>query len=425
MSEPTSALTTYDLVLEVARAAEIAYYGTTGNEAAMIPTDAHDLDRCLKVVNAAIRGFIAKAPVGGWHWRNRDMDVNLVRSYEGTATAGTATSLTDSDLAGDYDDDYFNGYTLKITDGTGEDETATVTDYTGSTGKFDFSAGLSGSSTPDTTSEYRICRSTQVIDADPARYLLSQDFQGEVAGDISFIAGSESCGLEWTSEGEIRHNREISVLSGDAPFRAAIKPYTASSTNRRWELIVDPEPTTEHTITFPYVASFDKLSLVAGQSNAGGATSLTDADLAGLYPNDYFNGDTIRIISGTGKTSYAVVTDYTGATGVFTVADWLYQSGAAGGTDPGSDSVYYVDAGETHPCGMAFDDAIVSACLAQTEQEFADVKRGFTEKYLNVDLPMAYAIDGRTRPKKLGVMKSGSGRNVSWIPRDIVYYETE
>ena len=421
MSEATSALTTYDLVKEVALAAEIASYGTTGNEAAMIPTDAHDLDRCLRVVNHAIRDFIAKSPPGGWRWRNRLMEVDLVRGYTGTVTTGNAAYIIDSSIAGDYAADYFNGYVLRITAGTGKDEYATITDYTGTSGRFDFTA-LSGGSTPDTTSEYRICRSTQVIESDPARYLLSQDFQGEVTGDITFTAGSNACGIEWTSEGTIRRLREVSVNSGDAPFLAAVLP---NSTQRRWELIVDPEPTDEHTIVFPYKANFNKLTLVAGTATGGGVHpthTLTDTALIGLYADDHFNGQTLKIISGTGKTSYAVVTDYVDATGVFTVADWLYASGAANGTHPATSCIYYLDAGEVHPAGLQFDSTIVSACLAQTEMEFSDVKRGYMEKFLSVDLPAAWAIDGRSAPRKLGVMGSGNGRRTVYIQRDEVTY---
>ncbi len=403
MAEVTSALSCYDLVHEVALAAEIAGYGNTGNEASMIPTDAHDLARCLRVVNAGIRDFIAKAPPEGWRWRNRLMEVNLVRGYTGTATAGAATSLTDGGIAGDYANDYFNGYVLRITAGTGLDEYATVTDYIGASGQFLFTA-LSGGSTPDTTSEYRICRSTQVIESDPARYLLSQDFQGEYTGQITFKADSNACGLEWTSEADIRKLREISVNSGDAPFLAAVLPY---STKRRWELIVDPEPTDEHTIVFPYKANFDKLTLVAGTATGGGATTLTDTALIGLYPDNYFNDMNLRVMSGTGKTSYAPVIDYVSATGVFTVADWLYQNGAVGGTDPTTGSIYCVDTNEVHPAGLAFDQAVVSACLAQTEMEFTDVKRGYMDKFLNVDLPAAWAIDGRSAPRKLGTGRSG------------------
>ncbi|MEN6534478.1 MAG: hypothetical protein ABFD89_12490 [Bryobacteraceae bacterium] len=417
-----SRLSTYDLVLEVALAAENGYYGTTGQEAEMIPIDPVDLARCLRVVNNGIRDFIARAPVEGWRWRDRLMEVDLVRSYTGTASAANATSITDGDIAGDYADDYFNGYVLRITAGTGIDEYATVADYTGATGVFTFAA-LSGGTTPDTTSEYRICRSTQVIDSDPARYLLTQDFQGEYTGAITFAAGSEACGIEWSSEAQLRKAREMQVNGNDAPFLAALLP---SATKRRWELIVDPEPTNEHTVVFPYKASFDALTLVAGTANAGGATSLTDADIAGLYPEDHFNGKNIRILSGTGKTSYAVCTDYTGATGVFTVADWLYQSGAAGGTDPASGSVYVVDAGEVHPAGMQFDFAIRAACLAAAEEEFTDVKRGFTEKYLQNDLPMAHAIDGRSAPKKLGVMRGQSqAGTTAVIERGIITYEVK
>lgn len=73
----------------------------------------------------------------------------------GTATAGTAASLTDSSLEDDYVDDYFNGWVIEILSGTGAGEWAVVTDYTGATGKFDFTA-LSGGSTPDTTSVYSV-----------------------------------------------------------------------------------------------------------------------------------------------------------------------------------------------------------------------------------------------------------------------------
>jgi len=419
MAEPTSALTTYDLVVEVARAAEVAYWGVDGDEETMVPTDRVDLSRCLAVVNNAIRHFISHSPPNGWRWRNRDMEVDLVRGYTGTATAGDATSLTDGGIAGDYDDDYFNGYVLRITAGTGIDEYATVTDYDGTAGTFTFAA-LSGGSTPDTTSEYRICRSAQVIDSDPARYLLSQDFQGQYTGPITFAADQNSCCIEWTSEGNIRKLRELSVSTDDSPFVAAIKPY---STQRRWELIVDPEPTSETTITFPYKASFDKLSLVSGAATAAGATSLTDGSLAALYPDDYFIGHVIHVMSGTGKGSYATVTDYTGLTGVFTVADWLAIDGTAGGTDPAASSAYYVEpADDRHPAGLSFDDAVLSACRAHTEQEFTDVDRGYWQMYLQSDLPNAWRIDGRSVPKSLGVMGSGSGPRVRYTDRPIVTY---
>jgi hypothetical protein len=79
-----------------------------------------------------------------------------------------------------------------------------------------------------------------------------------------------------------------------------------------------------------------------------------------------------------------------------------------------------VDAGSTHPAGLQFDSAIVSACLAQTELEFSDIRPGYVAKYLNIDLPAAWAIDGRSGPKKIGV-SSAQGR---YMTREAVEYTT-
>ncbi|KKN68763.1 hypothetical protein LCGC14_0447830 [marine sediment metagenome] len=76
-----------------------------------------------------------------------------MKMESGVATAGSAISLSDSARANVEADSYFNGWIITIIDGTGVGETATVTGYTSSSGKFDFSA-LSGGSTPTTTSQY-------------------------------------------------------------------------------------------------------------------------------------------------------------------------------------------------------------------------------------------------------------------------------
>ena len=76
-----------------------------------------------------------------------------MKMESGIATAGSAISLSDSARANVEADNYFNGWIITIVDGVGVGETATVTGYTSSSGKFDFSA-LSGGSTPTTTSQY-------------------------------------------------------------------------------------------------------------------------------------------------------------------------------------------------------------------------------------------------------------------------------
>lgn len=72
----------------------------------------------------------------------------------GIATAYAATYIKDNTRS--EADDYFNDWIITVVDGTGAGEYATVTNYVGSTGEFTFSAGLSGGTTPDATSEYII-----------------------------------------------------------------------------------------------------------------------------------------------------------------------------------------------------------------------------------------------------------------------------
>jgi len=173
----------------------------------------------------------------------------------------------------------------------------------------------------------------------------------------------------------------------------------------------------------PYKGSFDKMDIIAGTASAADATSLTDSSLAGLYPDDYFNAYTIKVISDTGKGSYAVVTDYVGSTGAFTVADWLDISGGAGGTDPAANSAYYVELDQFHPAGLQFDNAILSAVRGHVEKEFTDVDRGYWNQYITEDLTAAYQTDQRSVPRKLGIMRSGSGPRVNYVQRPIVEYE--
>ena len=157
---------------------------------------------------------------------------------------------------------------------------------------------------------------------------------------------------------------------------------------------------------FPYTLFFDELRLVAGDaSSVDGTTGLLDSALDSLYPDDYFNGWTIKIISGTGKNSYALVDNYTGSTAQFDVLDWLSISGGAGGTDPAANSVYVVTPpGNLHPAGLRYDEAIKAACLAQAEMDVEDVTAGFVQKYIQGALPRAHQADTRSAPRKLGSM---------------------
>lgn len=258
MAEPTSAYTLADLMLRVAKAASVAYYGANGDERAQVPVDDDTFYRCLDVVNDGIKFFIASAPVTGWWWMKRDMEVTF--------------------------------------DPNGVDPAC--------------------------------------IDGDASRYLLPDDFQGEVTGPISYTASSNRGHMiGWVSDFEMRSLREVQVLRG-YPIRANLKPYA----NRQWQITFDPSPSVIATVTFPYRVGFDKFDVAPGDD-------LTE------------NKDHKPL---------------------------------------------------THPAGALFDQGILAACLAQAELEFEDLKLGYMDKFLTLDLKKAYEIDGRLAPLSLGMMLPGT-----------------
>lgn len=409
MAEPTSAFTTYDLLLRVAELAGVAYYGASGNERAMIPINAHDLDKCVKCVNDGVKMFIDSAPQEGWRWKHRIADITFgIVETTGTVDSGTSTTLVDDALTSTYstDNEINDYYVYDLT----QEIYAKVTAYTASTGTVTVAAWLdyndvTSSLTPAASDSYSIT-DVKTVHGSKARYWLPDDF-GAIVGDITYAKDSyQGSGIAWVDEARIRQRNEDSESDGD-PLMAAIRYF---GVQRRSEIIFNPSPTSADTIEFEYERGFNKLQIEAGDSSAGDATSLTDDTLANLYPDDYFNGWYIYIISGTGKNSYAAVTDYTGSTGKFTVADWLAIDGSAGGTDPGASSVYYVTPAFTKPpCDMRFDTAVLSACKAQVELQFEDLQTtGYISQFYNIDLPKAYEIDRRSAPRTMG--KMGRGR---------------
>ena len=136
MAEPTSRYTFTDLIQRVAKKGGMAYYGSAGDEKAMVPIDVFNLETCKDIVNDAIKMFISDAPKRGWRWMKRIMSITLSSArVTGTVDAATATSLTDATLESTYDsDDDLNDWYIYILTGTGEGSFAKITDYTASGG---------------------------------------------------------------------------------------------------------------------------------------------------------------------------------------------------------------------------------------------------------------------------------------------------
>ena len=253
------------------------------------------------------------------------------------------------------------------------------------------------------------------INSDAARYLIAAEFCGQTAGKIHYASAStHNTRIEWRDEGFVNQRREVTTSQTGYPQFAAIVPYEPTGpallATRRWELLLFPTPHTNETVFCPHLMQFDKFRMEGG--TATGASTTTLVDNSRKEPDDFFNTHVVRIISGTGKLSSATVTDYTESTGTFTVADWLDEEGAAGGTDPVTGSLYLVEpATNTLQTPFVFDEAIREACLAKAEMEAEDGELGTSHiAYFNeVALPAAHALDANSAPRKLGPWTNGPG----------------
>jgi hypothetical protein len=104
-------------------------------------------------------------------------------------------------------------------------------------------------------------------------YALPSSFGGEVAGEITYQAGSNrGVPINWTSELEIRRLRENwNSVSGN-PYYAAVRRNNVYQ--RRWDLLVYPNTGGTYRVEFPYIVYFDKI------------VNLTDYHVAGVQHDD-------------------------------------------------------------------------------------------------------------------------------------------
>lgn len=386
MAEPTSALGFYDLLLRIAEKAGMAYYGSDGQGKAIAPVDAFNLDKCKRIINDGFRLFVASPPPEGWLWQERMAEITLAATVNGTATGGSSTTLVDTTNR-DEDDDYFNDWLLTVTAGAGVGESAVITDFDNGTSTLTFSGGLSGSSTPDTTSIYQVEKVN----------LMPEDFNGEVDGAVSYAQSTNhGTEIELVDESLIRAIR-ADYISVGYPSKVAILPYrpvAGALGARRWELITDYASVRIDVLNIPYTSHFNKMDCETGTATSGGAAYLTDTGRA--EADTYFVGWILTIIAGTGLGQTATITTYTGATGKFEF------TALSGGSTPDTTSVYYVEpASNLHPAGIKFDDCILQACYAEAEKQVEEINEGAVELYYKVSLPFAHKADSRSRPRKL------------------------
>jgi len=425
MSEPTTQQTMLKLATRVAKEAGIAYRGPSGTSRAMPPIDKDDLEDIKQVINDGIEMFIDDAPPSGWKWRKRILSVNISNlRITGTADSTSDTTVVDLTLADAYDtDDDLKGYYCYILTGTGAGSWAKITGYTALTGTVTVADwldqyGNAGGTNPAEDSTFAITP-YETVGGDIGRYYLPGYYCGEIAGKATFEKDSQhSQRTTWVPESEIRRLRQTGISAAPPYFLAIrqVEPQAGTlGPKRRFELTMYPDPSQADVIEFPYVVGFDKLDIEVGVADSTSTTTLVDATRD--EADDYFNGWKIEIIDGTGRGSWALVTDYTCSTGTFTVADWLKPSGSADGADPAADSIYAITPlNNLHPAGIKFDRAIKSAIMYQASMTFDKVLDDYVNEYTQKTLPKAYATDARS------LMHTRIGRK---MPRAKFYTEVE
>lgn len=248
MAEPTGRLTFNELILEAAIELGVAYYGANGDEAAQIPTDAHDLAECKRHVNNALRMIFLHAPPGGWRWARPTGSVVLwaslaaaaARTVTGGTFSGGETDVT-ANTAVFYDS--MVGHTLTIT-GVGDFVIASVTSTT--------VVQVTGDASSASGATYSLTAT--------GNYTLPEDFSGETAGLPRYTADTgQSITLSWCDQSYVLQQRTDEV-DNDYPRCLAIRRKDISTSARRWEVMAYPVPDTNVTVEFPYPVYFTALT---------------------------------------------------------------------------------------------------------------------------------------------------------------------
>jgi len=100
MAEPSLALSFEDLIIRVSEFLGIAEYGASGDEAAQIPTDAHDLDSVKRVVNDGWRRFANSNPL--WNWLAPTFTITFDADGDTDRTVDAPSSNSDAPRAARY-----------------------------------------------------------------------------------------------------------------------------------------------------------------------------------------------------------------------------------------------------------------------------------------------------------------------------------
>lgn len=252
MSEPTSALTFEDLIIEVAYKLGMASYGAAGDEEPQIPTDTHDLIVCKRIVNKAIRMFLHDGPSpNGWNFSRPVASISVWPSISTSSSNAIATAsydiatgkttLTVPTAA------FYESMELRTITITSVGD-KTITDYVSST-SIKVSGDLHLTALNKTWSM-----------VSNGNYTLPNSFSGEYIGELSYAAGTNRGTIpRWVDESVIRKVRADIAINSGTPALVAVRIMNSGTPRRRWEMITDRVADSVLVLEFPYILSFDDM----------------------------------------------------------------------------------------------------------------------------------------------------------------------
>lgn len=266
MVEATLAMGFQDFIIRVAEYLGIADYGSSGGVAAGVPTDAHDLDLCKRLVNDGWRRFVGAQ--ARWNWMSPLISLNLVPATLGTVQSATSTTFTDTNRT--EGTNVWTGATVAILTGTGAGTSQTVASNT-SGGVFTMTSAWPV--TPDSTSTYNLIpASSQLVDpTDNSRYYMPDGFYGQIIGFWTYPAQGPRLKIQNCNE---NHIRQLYAASGSVtgnPWLAAHRPVarTVGPYQQRWEVLFYPTPLTAYTIQARIRVYPNKLVNLTDRTSAG------------------------------------------------------------------------------------------------------------------------------------------------------------
>lgn len=252
-SEPTSALNFGDMILAVAEEMGVAFYGENGDEIAQIPVDAHDLDKCKRVVNSGIRMFFNDAPLNGWRFTRPVAEVDIW-SPRNLATATTCTAVTDSNRT-------LVTSTVAVFKGSMELKLVVITDV----GTVMITNFISATQVEVDLNGNAVWTAKTFSIASDGNFTMPKNFAGMQDGEITYVADTnQGIPIRWANEAMIRQVREnVTDETGD-PYWAAIRIVDRDGLGRdirrRYEFITYPKPDEDMTFEFPFELYFERLN---------------------------------------------------------------------------------------------------------------------------------------------------------------------